>query len=284
MGFVALGYSAAHDSHKLMTKRTRTKKIRNRFAIPPERRVASIRVDRDKKLIVVTTKDMIKNQLNRDGPKIRRSFDIVARSHIAACGEIFGEAVGLIIRHLPRLDDYGYKATASRLLSTGANTYLASIEVARHGYRRQYGILARSLIETIATVIAITIQPKALEEFHAGKLRSTKCIGWAKGVIEPLGMYYGMLSDQFVHTGPAHASFEPLAPYTSDDEALKFIASSMRGDAWMLYLAAELVFHDEVESPRYWKSVGDGVAAYNPSQDERQWMNEFLILPSEVGS
>jgi len=238
-----------------MTKQTRTKANRKKFNIPPKRKVASIRVDHDRKQVVVTTKDMIKNQLHRDGPKIRRTFDVFAKQHISACSELFGEAAGLIVRHLPRLEDEGYKATVSRLLNSAANTYLASIEVARHGYRRQYGMLARSFIETIATVIAIAIEPDALANFHAGKLKSTKCVGWAKGVVAPLGMYYGMLSEQFVHIGPAHAAFEPIAPYTADDQALTFIVSSMRGDAWLLYLAAELVVHDEVEPTRYWKAV-----------------------------
>jgi hypothetical protein len=244
--------------------------------------VASLRIDHDKKQIVFTTKDMIMNQLSRDGPKIRRSFDVVARTHIVACSEVFGEAAGLIIRHLPRLDDNGYKATASRLLSSASTTYLASIEVARHGYRRQYGVLARSFIETIATVITIAIEPKALSDFHEGKLKSTKCVGWAKRVVEPIGMYYGMLSDQFVHIGPIHAAFEPVSSYAAADEALKFIASSMRGDVWMLYLAAELVVHDEVDEPRYWKQWGENVA-YDPSEGEREWMARFLVTPDEIG-
>lgn len=244
--------------------------------------MASIRVDRETKQIVFTTKDMIKNQLHRDGPKIRRTFDVLARQHISDCSELFGEAAWLIIRHLPRMDDEGYKATVSRLLNSAANTYLASIEVARHGYRRQYGMLARSFIETIATVIVIAIETDALEKFHVGKLDSAKCVGWAKEVVAPLGMYYGMLSKQFVHIGPAHAAFEPVALYSADDEALKFILSSMRGNAWLLYLAAELVLHDEVEPTRYWKPKGGGRVAYQPSQSERRWMSEFLATPDEM--
>ncbi|XUU60278.1 hypothetical protein ACRAQ6_12005 [Erythrobacter sp. HA6-11] len=262
-----------------MTKQTRSKAKRKKLNIPPERKVASIRVDHDRKQVVVTTKDMIKNQLHRDGPKIRRTFDVLAKPHVSACSELFGEAAGLIFRHLPKRDDDGYKATVSRLLNSAANTYLASIEVARHGYRRQYGMLARSFIETVATVIAIAIEPDALENFHAGKLKSTKCVGWAKGVVAPIGMYYGMLSEQFVHVGPAHAAFEPIAPYTAGDEALTFIVSSMRGNAWLLYLAAELVVHDEIATTRYWKALGGGAVAYDPSGKERDWMAEFLITP-----
>lgn len=108
-------------------------------------------------------------------------------------------------------------------------------------------MLARSLIETIATVIVIAIRPTALAEFHAGQLRSTKCVGWAKDVIPSLGQYYGMLSEQFVHIGPAHAAFEPITLYREGDEDLKFIVSSLRGDIWLLYLAAELAVSDELD-------------------------------------
>ena len=78
-----------------------------------------------------------------------------------------------------------------------------------------------------------------------------------------------------------HSSPFPFIRF--EDEALKFIISSMRGDVWLLYLAAELVFHDEIEVPRYWKPMGEGVA-YDPSKSERKWMAEFLITPDEIGT
>lgn len=266
-----------------MSKRSKRDAQGKTPKFPRPEKLATLHIDTDNERFVFTTKDMIQNQLRRDGPKIRRSFDLVAKDDIAACSAVFGLAAGLCFRHLPRFDDNGYKATVSRLLSSAMSTYLASIEVARHGYRRQYGVLARSLIETIATVIAIAIRPTALEQFHAGTLQSTKCVGWAKEVLEPLGMYYGMLSDQFVHIGPAHAAFEPIRLYTPDDEALSFIASSMRGNVWMLFLTAELVFHDEIGNCRYWKPMGEGVA-FDPSPEERQWMASFLITPDERAS
>lgn len=264
-----------------MTNREQRRRLRRDFKVPQGGNVASVRLDTASKQIVFTTKDMIQNQLSRDGPKIRRSFDVLAKSHIAACSEVFGEAAGLILRHLPRFDDNGFKATSSRLLTSASNTYLASIEVARHGYRRQYGMLARSFIETIATVIALAIEPTALNQFHSGKLQSTRCVGWAKAVLPPLGLYYGMLSNEFVHIGPAHAAFEPLSTYSPQDEALKFIASSMRGDVWMLYLAAELVFHDELEGCRYWHPKEGGVS-YDPSEEVRAWMAAFLVTPDQL--
>lgn len=258
-----------------MTKQSSKRTARRRANFPPAHKIASARVDDDANRIIFTTKDIILNQLGRDGPRIRRSFDSVARPDIAACSALFGAAQGLITKHLHRLDDQGYKATVSRLFISASHTYLASIEVARHGYRRQYGMLARSFVETIATIIALTIKPPALEEFHAGTLKSSKCVGWARTVLPPLGKYYGMLSDEFVHIGVAHSSFEPLKLYTPEDEALPFILGSLRGGVWMLYLAAELAYHDELLAPRYWKTAGEGVT-YAPSDAELEWMSGFL--------
>lgn len=229
---------------------------------------------------MVITNNIMQNMLHRDGPKVRKSFDALTRAHVAECSSLLGETVGLITMHLPNIDDEGYKATVSRLLNTAGNTYLASVETARHGFRRQYGILARTFVELISTIIVLGIDSEALERFHAGKLPSNKCVGWAKAVLEPLGIYYGMLSQQFGHIGPVHAILESPKPYTADDEALRFIIGTMRGNIWMLYLAAELSYHDELDERRYWKSVGAGVT-YDPSDEERAWMDKFLINPFE---
>lgn len=264
-----------------MTRITRTRSMRRQLGAPPQKAVSSLHVDQDKRQLLFVTKTMIINQLERDGPRIRRSFDKLARADIKACSELFGETQGLSVRHLPRLADEDFKATVSRLLNSAASTYLASIEVARHGYRRQYGMLARTFIETIATVIALAIRPTALEEFHAGTLRSTKCIGWAKDVLPPLGRYYGMLSEEFVHVGLAHAGFDPISLYGPDDAALEFILGSMRGNVWLLYLTAELVFQDEIEEARYWKPNGAGLS-YDPSPEEREWMANFLGVTGDV--
>ncbi len=260
-----------------MTKKSESALARRRLKFPQRENIASARVDHESNRIIFTTKNMLTNQLRRDGPKIARSFDNFAKADIEACSALFGTANGMIMRHLPSLDNDGYKATSARLLLSACHAYLASIEVARHGYRRQYGVMARSFLETLATVIVLAIRPTALAEFHAGTLSSTKCVGWAKPVIEPIGMYYGMLSDQFTHIGVNHASFEPLTLFTADEEPLSFIKSTMRGNVWLLFVVAELIHHDEISEPRYWFAKGGGAVAYDPAEEEREWMKVFLV-------
>ena len=259
-----------------MSKRTRTRKMRDDLNVPPLHKVAGIYLDKERNRLIVTTKNMLVNQLRRDGPKICRSFDTLTGDHIAACSEVFGAVSSMLIRHLPQLDDDGYKATCARLLSTASNAYIASIEVARHGFRRQYGVMVRIFLETLATIIVLAIRPTGLAEFHEGKLLSTKCVGWAKAALPPIGLYYGMLSEEFAHIGKAHAILEPPSVYRESDEALPFIVNTMRGDVWLLYVVAELIYHDELSTSRYWFGQGGGAVAYNPSDDERAWMGSFL--------
>jgi hypothetical protein len=236
--------------------------------------VAAIVFDADTGTRFIVTKDTLQNQLHRDGPIIRKSFDKLSAAHVAECSAVLGGAHALIIRNLGR-GDTGYKTTAARLIWYALRTYMASIEVARHGYRRPYGVLARSVLETIATVVSIAIHPGTLEKFHAGTLQSTKCITSAKAVFPPLGSYYRMLSEEFVHIGKQHGALEELS-YSSDDPALPFILGTLRANAWMIYVVAELVFFDNLTQPRYWVPLSGGRLAYAPSESERAWMAEFL--------
>jgi hypothetical protein len=155
-------------------------------------------------------------------------------------------------------------------------TFMASIEVARHGFRRPYGAMARNIIEALATVLHISIEPEALKNFHAGRLQSTRSIAAAKKALPPFGHQYGLLSEHFVHINRAHAGLEPIVSYEEDEEPLAFIISTLRANAWLIYAVAELVFHDEILTPRYWRYLGQGAFAYDPSVAGRAWLKEFL--------
>lgn len=258
-----------------MTKKSSSRLNRDRRRIPRKDNVASVTIDSENERIIFTTNDMLVKQIHRDGPRVAKSFDRLTKKDIEACSAVFGQVHGLLLRHLPRMEDDDFKATVSRLLFSASNALVASIEVARHGYPRQYGAVARVLIETLATVLVLTTKENALEKFHAGKLRSTDCITPSKEVLPPLGQYWGMLSNEFVHVGKSHAQFQGPSIYTSDSEALKFIVSSIRGNVWLLHVVTELVFSDETETPRYWRRNGKE-AWFDPSPEMREWTEKFF--------
>ena len=54
---------------------------------------------------------------------------------------------------------------------------------------------------------------RAADEFHAGKLQSTRSISIAKRAIPTFGQHYGLLSEHFVHINRAHAGLEPIVRY-----------------------------------------------------------------------
>lgn len=249
--------------------------------MPKFEEVAAIKTDRENKQNIIVKRGMLTNHIYRDSVKVTRSFDKSAKSHIIAASDLISICSAMLLEHLPDPTNNGFKATATRLLHSAINSYSASIQTARHGYRRQYGMLARSMIETLATVIALSIRPTALDDFHAGKLSSTKCVGWAKEVLEPLGGIYGLLSNEFVHIGRSHAQIEPPKPYSAGDEDLDFIISTIRGHAWLMYIVCEFIYHDELTTLQFWKPVGENGIQYAPSQATNEWSDIFINAKSE---
>lgn len=247
---------------------------------PALENVASISVSPELERAIVVTKDILVNQITRDGPLIAKSFDRLTKKDIRKISAVVADAMSFMFRY-SIVDSQEYKPTCARLLSSALSAFMASIEVARHGFRRPYGAIARNVMEALATVLHIVIEFDALTNFHAGKLQSTRSIAVAKKAIPPFGHAYGMFSEHFVHINKAHAALEPIVSYKEDEEPLGFIISTLRTNAWLIYVVAELVFHDEISHPRYWRYLGKGAFAYDPSETERAWQKEFLEPKSE---
>lgn len=242
---------------------------------PPRENVSSITLDRKNNRAIFVTKDVLVNQLYRDGPAIAASFDKLAKEDIRQISSVMADALGLVFRHI-RLGEEDYKATCAALLSSALSTFIASIEVARHGHRRPYGSIARGIVEVLSTVIHIATEEGALERFHEDKLQSTKSISVAKRAFPPFGPLYGMLSNHFVHINKSHGMFEPTVKFTKHEEPFQFIISTMKAHIWLIYVVAELAFHESLKERRYWKPVSANELSYDPSDEEKAWQAEFL--------
>jgi len=243
--------------------------------LPPTENVASIILDSESERAVVVTKDILVNQIFRDGPTIANSFDRLTENDIRAISAVLADAMGVIFSHVV-VNSEDYKPTCARLLLSATTAFMASVEVARHGFRRPYGAMARTILETLATVLHIVVEPAALGKFNAGTLRSTKSVTVAEKVLPLFGRQYGMLSDLFVHINKSHAGLDPIVSYEKDEAALGFILSSLRATGWLIYTVAELAFYDDISSPRYWRNVGPGAFVYDPSDAERNSLREFF--------
>ena len=251
-------------------------------AYPPFEKVGGAYIDHEIKKFVIITKDILLNQLQRDCPKIAVSFDELLRDDLEEVSKLMAAVFTII---LPRiigrdLSDKERSATCARLLNTATTTFIGCIHLARSGFRLQYAILSRSVVETVCTVLYLLVSPNALKDFHSGKLKSTKSISAAKGIIPIFGQLWGFLSNEFVHITTMHSKLEPLAGYKEEDEDLSFIKMSIKTLAWLLYAATELTFIEMIDRPRYWKIVNHrhegNEVQFDPSDEERAWQAAFL--------
>lgn len=67
---------------------------------PSIENVASLRIDHERKRTVFVTKDILVNQIQRDGPVIARSFDAIAKKDIEEISAVIADAVSLIYNHI----------------------------------------------------------------------------------------------------------------------------------------------------------------------------------------
>src|SRR5262249_46060174 len=145
-------------------------------------RIQATHLDEKNKVAFMFTNDMIINQLVRDSPKIAETFDALSMPNLKTMSALVSTAIGIIAPQIIKysLEDQSLQPTCGRLLNNAIETFSASLHVARGGYRKQYGALARSVIETLAVVLQLYSDPSTLESFHKDKLDAPKAITVAK--------------------------------------------------------------------------------------------------------
>jgi hypothetical protein len=89
--------------------------------LPPFDKVSSIATDQRTKRTIVVTKDVLVNQLYRDGPLIATSFDRLAKNDIHEISPVIADALSLLYRHV-NPNETDYKATCAALLSSALST------------------------------------------------------------------------------------------------------------------------------------------------------------------
>ncbi|MGQ3082523.1 MAG: hypothetical protein ACT6SF_08750 [Hydrogenophaga sp.] len=246
-------------------------------AVEPVVRIASAMMDSEAKKLYVFSDDMLINQLRREGPRIEASFDTLCANDMAELSALFSKANGLFFSGMAvgMKQDDDLRVACSQLLMNAANSFAAAVAVLRMGYVLQPGIILRSLLEAVSTALHLLQNPKDLHAYKSHTLQSPKTIAAAKKALPPFGLLYGSFSDNFAHIGHLHKSITPIREYTEKHEALDVNLSLLRIACWLLYVTAELVFNDVIEHPRYWHPVDQGYA-YDPSDEEKAWMQNFF--------
>jgi hypothetical protein len=246
--------------------------------VPPN--PALVLVDVEARQRIIVSSDILINQLRREGPKIEASFDSVCAQDLRELSDLLSTSLGFIFSGLRISAREGRELehAAGHLLMNASNTLGAATAVLRMGYVLQPGILVRSFLEAISTVLHLLQVPKDFKAYQEHTLPSPRTIAAAKKVLPPFGLLYGHFSDNFAHIGKLHKTITRVAEFKRGDEALEVNLGFLRLATWLLYVTTELLYHRLFAEPRYWRRVDEGYM-YDPPEKERVWLDGFFRLP-----
>jgi coenzyme F420-reducing hydrogenase delta subunit len=232
----------------------------------------------DKQLVIFTT-DMLVNQLRRESPRIEASFDRLCDEDLHELSAFLSKSVSLLYSGLRDAQRYDMKlkAACAQLLMNVSNSFTASVALLRMGYVLQPGIIIRSMLEGVSTVLHLLQRPSDLTAYESGTLKSPKTINAAKKALPQFGILYSYFSDNFAHIGHLHKSLAPISEFTERHKALEVNLNFLRIATWLLYVTTELLFNELVERPRYWHPASNGYS-FDPSVEEREWMVSYFRM------
>lgn len=264
--------------------RKKNRPIKQKNILSPEK-IVDVTIDEGKKSFIIYTDDMLINQIKRDSIKTAVSFDKLCDCQLQEISRLISIVLMVTNRGIVKANQENdeLRLTCLEILVNAVNSFVAATTLLRNGYRLQPGILIRNILEAISTVLHLFVRPNDLKNFHEGRLQSSKTIPTAKKVLPPFGATYGFFSQQFAHIGTLHQRPQPLTLYHKIDVALEINISFLRLTSWLLYVTSELICYEIVGSVRYWHYIGKNehgsMYAYNPSDDERKWQEDYLGVP-----
>ncbi|HJX30926.1 MAG TPA: hypothetical protein VJ624_03630 [Thermodesulfobacteriota bacterium] len=145
----------------------------------------------------------------------------------------------------PVCDDNNPKQIAYGLMTKGANTIMASFEIALNGYFWEPPILFRNALEQFASAWDIVHNEARFVIWKNKKgFSSTDSVTNVKRAIEPIGQMYGLLSKMYVHISSINAS--PSCVLTDDEPKLQFFGFIRNGKenirAGKIYISILITF------------------------------------------
>lgn len=169
------------------------------------------------------TNDILRKTISRDAPRIGASFDRLCGAELASIDELFSSTALIVLAGFKKAvnEDLRVHRTMASLLYNAGSGLTAATQLIRLGHTLSACVIARNVLEIIATVLHLGIRPSDLEKFLQGDFDSSKAVSSAKKVLPPFGGMYGMLSNEFVHLGKLYGEPQLYQPYgTRKDEGL----------------------------------------------------------------
>ncbi len=243
----------------------------------PEEEIAGVYEEEGE--VLVFTRDQIINQLQEFVPQINKSFDSVYKVEFKNISSDLCEVMPLIFIKLKeaRRNNDELKVVCGYLLRNATNTVTSSVQILRCGFKLQGGILLRSVVEICATVIHLMLEPKLLNDFKKGKMKSARSISVASKKVPLFGQYWGLMSNSFVHINSIHAGWYPLGEYNEREDPVKSTLGIIGIVTMMIRIAVELTFYDYVNHHRYWKKQEGEEPLFILTREEKiDWALELL--------
>jgi hypothetical protein len=244
--------------------------------------IAGVTIDPRAKQVIYVTNDMLINQLRRDAPLIADSFDRLHADDLREMSELLGSASVLLLNGFRRAAENGddLRTVAAQLAFNALNTFVSSVTLLRNGFCLQAAMLIRSILETLAAVLHLMTTPSDLPLLASNALEIKTTLPSAKRVLPPFGRLYGYFSRGFVHVSSLQGQLQPVVPYDGKSDALEANVGFLRASVWLIYVVVELLFVDLSDSARYWRRLGEGRFAFQPSEDTVRWHESFLRMPT----
>lgn len=228
---------------------------------------------------IVVTSEVLVNQIRRDALLIAESFDELCDDDLQELSALYSEASAILVVAFRNLDSCSpVQAWAAQVLMNVGGSISAAALILRSGYTLVPGVVLRNSVEAMAVCLHGLQRPSDLENIKAGSFNTPKAINMAKQVLPPFGHLNGLLSNGFTHISPLHQEVKPLVPFKNRKEpGLQLNLAMLRSVVWVFYAVCEFAFINFVHgSTRYWKVKSKNEAQYCPSEQELEWMKDFL--------
>lgn len=240
-------------------------------------------LDHESKQFRIYTNDMLINRYTRDSMNVSKSFDILCGAQMKKISELYSKTYYYIgegfIRATENSDEVGNEC--GKLLMNAIQTITASVELLRNGYILQPGMLLRSIVETFSLISYILLEPKAFNKFKSGKINIPSTIKYGKEVLPPLGLFQGLLSNNFVHISHLHSEFNVITSYNEMTEPLCLNLSMIKSAIWMLYVITELVYYNYFDEHLFWDKKNKYEYIFKGRENADAWMKDFFDMEGE---
>lgn len=219
--------------------------------------------------------NMLTTRVNRDTKKIQKSFDKINPDRIKFLDKFYSMTVSYIDFSKNSIKDEKLLNYYSLLLNA-ANTITASFETLRNGYIMQSPVLLRSVSETFCLISVISSDDESYNKFLNDKLDINSTIKPAKKLIPQIGVFQGLLSNNFVHLNSLYLKVFNFLKFDGFEDAVSILLDLIANSIMLLYLISELIlspYNDE--EILFWKFNDKHEAVFNVSPKGKEILDEY---------